>query len=87
MLAENQQTIIIFMKRIIAPVFMALLLSVSAISCKKEYNCSCQATDSNGQPIPNTKTNTVINDTKKNAESQCNKTETTNGVTVTCAIQ
>jgi hypothetical protein len=76
----------LLMKRILFTSAMALFLSIGAISCKKDFNCECIAKDSNGSEL--FKTNDVINDTKKEAEAQCNtKQSSSNGVTVTCEIK
>ncbi|MGZ5242314.1 MAG: hypothetical protein ACXWDO_11570 [Bacteroidia bacterium] len=74
------------MKKVLFTSAMALILSLGAISCKKNYNCECVTKDSNGNVLGTT--NDVINDTKKNAESQCETQQnSTNGATVTCEIK
>lgn len=66
------------------------IVSLSAISCKKNYNCVCTTVYSGVmQGTPNVTQTTTIDDTKTNATVQCNDKagSVAGGSTTTCVLQ
>ncbi len=65
--------------------FTILLAAIAffAISCKKDYTCTCTLTSA-GSTVSNS---TVINGTKKDAKETCeNGSSNTLGIVTTCSI-
>jgi hypothetical protein len=74
------------MKKIIFS--LVIVTSLTTVSCKKNYNCTCVAELGGGGP--NTNSTTVINNTKSKAQKACTGLESSIAVgseTVTCSIQ
>ena len=66
------------MKKLVLAFGLGLFLLAS---CKKDYTCACQL---DGETV----STSVINDTKKNAESKCDEGDANLlGVVVDCSIQ
>jgi len=58
------------MKKITAIIVFSAMGLVTLSSCKKEHTCECTTTPTTGS---STTKKTVINDTKKGAEAECDK--------------
>ncbi len=70
------------MKKIIA---VAAIVSIGAVSCKKDYTCECTSKDSSGKVI--TSGSITIHATKGDAEDACNATGSSGSITSTCALK
>jgi len=61
-----------------------VVVALSAVSCKKSYNCVCTTDTATGS----TSQTTVIDDTNANATKTCNNESSSSNVqTVSCALQ
>lgn len=71
------------MKKIITILFLLIFLSVSISSCKKQYNCACEVTLSDGS-IKHY--HTTVTATKKNKQSECEATAPESDFGKTCTV-
>lgn len=73
------------MKNII--ITLTILISITLVSCKKEYVCSCTATTSGSTTTAETYSGAKLS--KKDAQSWCEKNNTNSGAfyTVTCKLK
>jgi Ni/Co efflux regulator RcnB len=72
------------MKKLVLSIAALALVATTMTSCKKDYTCECTTT-ALGITVSEEKT---INDTKKNAEAECDKGDlNVSGITTSCSIK
>lgn len=73
------------MKKVLSIAAVALFVSASLVSCKKEYTCECTTTYAG---VSST-TSTTFTDTKANAKTRCETSSASSsiGYSTTCKIK